>query len=620
MTINLLKSRLVIDEMSIKLNYKPKIYQYMDYENYESRLLRLAEINIMEAPQEHHLKEKQELEYFFQNVNNEKRNEMKSSVKLDNFLTCKNKFKNFLECTEANHALITAPTQVGKTNSIKGLVKKCLRRGIPVILSSDNKTDQQLQMYTRLTTELGQEKINFIMYENRSKFSKKFNQCVKEGETPIVFCLDNYSQIQNVSEVTFRKFLNFYEKIVIIHDEGDVVTRNDSGYENTEEASASHRSWVEYINDLEKVGTAVKRVFVTATPLNCLSHYEIMPEFIINLTPPESYVSYRDIQFVNQDTDRLVLYDNFVNRNRENDEYAACLLVMNRRVNAHLDLLESFSESLDYPDVFIHTYNSKGIHFEKYLPLEGKYDFALNEQTGYYTIKNCPISELYSIVKANGYRTVFTIGMDMISRGISFVGKDFDDPITATMMVYEPSGTLHNVALNQTIGRLTGTASPDLDRTLVCTPEVYHEYVSYNRNIEYTFQNLEEYSMLPIENRRALDRPVVKLQNHYGFRTPETDEDYTDEESIDGVKLRLLRKWCKEVNETVMSRVIYYMLDCDEYTCTVSKIKEDLEINDNNLASMRGLRSLNGKIICINDSVVTLNHRLVDSILESLDN
>lgn len=103
------------------------------------------------------------------------------------------RFETFLE-SRVKHALITAPTQVGKTNAVLDFIKECIARNIIVIVSSDNKTDQQEQMITRLRNGLLLSHCLLIKASDK-KFAKQFQYALNENLTPIIFSLDNSSQI-----------------------------------------------------------------------------------------------------------------------------------------------------------------------------------------------------------------------------------------------------------------------------------------------------------------------------------------------------------------------------------------------------------------------------------------
>jgi hypothetical protein len=114
--------------------------------------------------------------------------------------------------------------------------------------------------------------------------------------------------------------------------------------------------------------------------------------------------------------------------------------------------------------------------------------------------------------------------MDMISRGISFCSTEkTPDAMTANVMIYNPSKNIHNVAIAQRIGRLTGTARPDLQRYLYAPKNVYENYINYNINQKHyiaklqtqidntsSLETMKTIKMLK-ELTRGLDRKILRL-------------------------------------------------------------------------------------------------------------
>jgi Rad3-related DNA helicase len=101
----------------------------------------------------------------------------------------------FLE-SQVKHALITAPTQVGKTAAVLDFIHECIARNIGVIVSSDNKTDQQEQIMERLRKGLCLAHCKIIkVQQSIKKFTKDLETAFKNNLTPVLFCLDNATQI-----------------------------------------------------------------------------------------------------------------------------------------------------------------------------------------------------------------------------------------------------------------------------------------------------------------------------------------------------------------------------------------------------------------------------------------
>jgi hypothetical protein len=98
--------------------------------------------------------------------------------------------------------------------------------------------------------------------------------------------------------------------------------------------------------------------------------------------------------------------------------------------------------------------------------------------------------------------------------------------MAANIMIYNPSNKLHAVAINQTIGRLTGTARPDLKRILYSTKDVYNNYIAYNLNQKQYMTELlsnedgvssDRMKEIIFDKKlsRDLDRKKLKLEPNY---------------------------------------------------------------------------------------------------------
>jgi hypothetical protein len=424
---------------------------------------------------------------------------MKTTQDILSFNPTIERMNTFLE-SQKQHCLIYAPTQVGKTKAVINMIKKCIDyKRVAVIVSSDNKTDQQEQIYSRIETSLLGAHVDLIKCSKNTK--KNIISSLKQKLMPIVFCLDNFSQIEKTADafqlvLGKRKFKNHIDQVVIIHDEGDVVTKSSKTYKELRDAARSHQEWVDMIDTLSQ-SYNVKRIFVTATPENCVIKYNIKNKFIIDLEIPNDYVSYKQIQ--NKEIpstlkEMKTILQFHIEENSSKNDYGAILYITDRKINSHATFLKQF-EKLN-GNFVIHTYNSNGITTTVPSELFAKnLGDALKQEIKPY--KKCtidiPIRDFYQVVKDSGINTCITIGMDMIARGISYCSTaKTPDAMTATVMIYNPSKKLHNVALAQTIGRLTGTARPDLPRVLYAPLNVYTNYKNYNLNQETYIKKLKE--------------------------------------------------------------------------------------------------------------------------------
>ena len=78
------------------------------------------------------------------------------------------KYNQFLKSTKTN-ALIWAPTQVGKTSAMIDFIEACFKHDVPVMVSTDNKTDQCEQLYNRIVEALGGDDVKLLRVSDKIK-------------------------------------------------------------------------------------------------------------------------------------------------------------------------------------------------------------------------------------------------------------------------------------------------------------------------------------------------------------------------------------------------------------------------------------------------------------------
>jgi hypothetical protein len=285
----------------------------------------------------------------------------------------------------------------------------------------------------------------------------------------------------------------------------------------------------------------------------------------------------------------------------------------------------------------VNTYNSNGIStyirsvslankFEHQLK---KYEIKFTKKDKYYQIKNITIRKFYTIVKKIGENCVVTIGKDLICRGISYVGENQTEPITATTMFYKPGSTMHAVGICQTIGRITGCAMPSLNRRLYASKDVYDTYIKYNKNQEQFIKKIEKSNDSTITKdiieelvfnkyKRSIDRMKLNLtMNMEDTESEESeDSDYVEGE-IDGVDLAKLIKWIN--GKTLVGRMINYLYECEE-SITFNEFKEGLEYTESdkkfrdNIDGGRSLKAKYGKLWSVRDNTLKLNKNIKEYI------
>jgi hypothetical protein len=101
-------------------------------------------------------------------------------------------YKKYLESDTAN-GLIYGPTQLGKSNATIQFILACFELGVPAIVSTDNRSDQIEQLFTRVQIELTMvdDQTNLMKVSDR-KFDKNLKQNLLDNNHKfVIFCLDN---------------------------------------------------------------------------------------------------------------------------------------------------------------------------------------------------------------------------------------------------------------------------------------------------------------------------------------------------------------------------------------------------------------------------------------------
>jgi hypothetical protein len=546
-------------------------------------------------------------------------------------------YKRFIESNAIN-CLITARTQVGKTDATKKFIETCLDYKMPVIVSCDNKTDQLDQIFQRISDDLETENVVFVKAGN-TRLEKILSAAFKEKKQVIIFCLDNSSQIRRVKNhivlLTASENIKI-DRIALINDEGDVVTKDSNIETLNKEQSESHQEWLKMVEYLKRSNINLKRVFVTATPENVCYKYKV--EHIIRLQVPHNYVGYEKIDYIcledTKDIKEILMEEQ--NRRVLSKENGVILYCVDRKIYEN-GQDETFASVCSYlKKCVVNTYNGNGItarilnkrKFEKRLkefiqmnnddksknPIKYTNE-STNQNKNVYNIKGMAIKDFYQICKEIGSGIFVTIGMDLIARAISFVSSERSlDTVAATTMIYKPGTNLHAVGLAQAIGRITGTARPDLQRTLYAPKSVIENYLNYNENQEQYLKSnntFESMKKIVLQKRltRPLDRTKLKLKPKYAREQREQ----VDEE-IDGVDLTKLNNWLNDLSTTV-AKMIKYLYDQDR-ELTFSEFKNGImyigsdEDFLSNIRSGQGSRCRHGKLWNYLNGNITVNQAI----------
>lgn len=516
--------------------------------------------------------------------------------------------EQYTEFLENNYktGLFYAPTQVGKTLHVKDFINICTSKNLPIIISCDNKTDQIDQFYQRISDET--EDIVLLKILDR-KFSKKLRECFANKKQFIIFCLDNAAQVQKVKEqialiiALDRISVN---KIVVIHDEGDIITKDTNIGDIEETQAQSHQEWLRLFNFLQERYIFTKRVFVTATPENIVYKYDVQK--VIQLPVPSNYVGYEKIKYKPLDSEHHV--KKILIRQEKNLQSGIILYNTDRKIEKGQDV--AFKMICGYLGCVVNTYNGEGItaripkmkEFEQHLPPKTRY---IKQSEDVISLRDIPIADFYEICRLIGHTVIVTIGMDLLSRGISFVSRQkTPDAIAAVTMIYKPGLQMHAVGLCQAIGRITGTARPDLPRTLYAPQDVIDVYKNFNENQKQylsimtnaTMDVTTKHMMKDVELvkmiSRPLDRPKLKLKPVY-----KKSSDDKVNLKIDGVQTKNIKRWIN--NNSVVGRILRYLVDKEDCV-SIEELKEGIGYEEtikkltSNIDGGRSVEAKNGKL------------------------
>lgn len=466
--------------------------------------------------------------------------ETKHDEQIFNFLNTENQNKNIeitiTENTSSSvHSLIYGKTQIGKTGLIQKTISYSFINKFLTIVSCDNKLDQLEQMKNRMSNFFAnftdQTTIISIGQEKNNSIKKKIFSSISNGNFRIVLLLlDNGSQIKRLQKLFCNLSLgSYFKNVLLIHDEGDVITKNFN-LDIIENCQAkSHQEWLKLIKFFETNKLFVKRQFVTATPLNIMLLHGVSTENIIHI---EDSIEYRGVdKFKIIENEYVESVRREVNRIVEGDLNGSILLSLNRTNKGQEEILKNLvSQRINCP---IAIYNKDGItvslltikNLEYFRKLLNDKNVDYKTKDNNLIVLDTSISIFYKVLQDCGENCTVTIGCDLLNRGISFVAEkdpyEIIKPLTACVMFYKPSANVHCTKIIQDIGRITGCSRPDLERTLYTTESIIKDYktmiVNYENIIEkcklQDFVKVKEISNNIIHEyiKRDLDRPKLNL-------------------------------------------------------------------------------------------------------------
>ena len=570
-----------------------------------------------------------------------------------------------LDNENVSYGLIYAPTQVGKTAASIKFMTECLKRGNMVVYSTDNKYDQMDQSIERirktLEVELEHMDVDVLCIKTLSEkqFKSAFQKNLEKNTPTVILVMDNSSQIQKLTS----RFLTFQHEGMIIppyslmHDEGDVVTKDVNVETVSKEQAESHKAWILFCKFFADNLITLKRIFITATPENVVMKYKITN--VISLEVPSNYQGFNKINYkvlapsnipniIRQETNSIrdknqngiILYN--VERLREGNE----------KKSGQDNVLANVYQVAN--DIVVSIYNGNGI--SAYIPPEFRNKFKkemekFNQQKTksknriqftevtnhevvehFFQIKNLSISWFYQFCKNIGMDVVLTIGCDLMSRGISYCSiKKEPNALAATVMIYRPSPQRHCVGLVQTIGRLTGTSRPDLPRTLYAPQKIIDDYKKtcenecdfikaldeeLEKNPEMNSEEFFKTFHLKRELKRCLDRPQLHLRPLYKKEQVVVENGNLEQQEIHRLtndENGMFKRWAQVDNTSNIARFMKHGLDpnkeytkkeitdlCKEYGVVLSNIINSVLKNNKN----------HGKIIIKQETKYVLNPAL----------
>jgi hypothetical protein len=379
---------------------------------------------------------------------------------------------------------ITSKTQVGKTGAI---ITACNNITDALIsISSDNKKDQFEQMKSRLEGE--SIKVIDLNKPLKKTFFKDAIDSYNQDKKLVFMFLNNASKVKKWRSIFFELTRYIKDaKSISMYDEADTVTKTDTTIQEDlniiKNNFAVHREWVEYNAEVAKNSNinGACRVWITATPENCNILYKIKCKDTIVIPTPYYYTPINKHVPVENMTDIAQKFKEVIDDHRQHPERNECILFcIDRKNDEQHNIAKTYARNENCICVL---YNGKGIKI-----FDGEHEDTIHT---FETISQ--VLDHVSLTR-NG-KPVVVVGFALMNRGISFVGADRVNPMAATTMFYQGGKQAYAINIAQILGRITGTARPDLDtRTVYCREAVMLDYQKYleNQDTTYTAINLHE--------------------------------------------------------------------------------------------------------------------------------
>jgi hypothetical protein len=453
------------------------------------------------------------------------------------------------------NAILTSPTQVGKTKYIIDSISRRLGSGDIFVISCDNSLVQMSQMMSRLAE-------NGIVANVIGKVTPTVvAKMLSENKSVVIVMLNNSSQIGKLRTLYNKvRMLVSLKRNYFFHDEADILSKTDVGVDLSDSKVAiSHREWDAFFNTVSNSMVNTTRFWISATPENCSTIAGITGGKIVVLP---NAIGYRGVSdHVNWGGEFDAVSDE-IERIRPLDNGEVILYCVDRKNLEQESLCKRIS--CEFKCVTLNFNGKSAVLYKCGRLVNGMIDGTDS------------ISSILDKTRSlcSGF-PMAVVGFLLMNRGVSFVGSGLNPP-TATVMFYKGGVGAHMVGLAQRFGRITGTSRPDLDRRVVyCSTGIYSDYVAYLSNQKVAFDNLRsDETMCEIIKRcgglklgRDLDRPTLKRVNKKfseigvigdgrGVGIGVVDMD------LDKMK-RMVSSWSVVSNNTAIAKLFRRMISCD---------------------------------------------------------
>lgn len=462
------------------------------------------------------------------------------------------------------NAIITSPTQMGKTKYVIDACKLNENTGKLIIISCDNIRIQLSQLKARLTEE------NVINFNINNVSAPVVCGRLKNKKSVVIIMMNNHSQISKLTKLIIKmKFIKNPTRYVFFHDEADTINKTDivvSEAYSDRSIGISHRSWANLMDMIENSLIPSNRFWISATPENCSAISKIIGKDIIVLPHDENYrgITGHTNWDLKNDLNPMSHFKYEIERIRDIGVGRAgevILYCVDRRNKLQDEISKTLST--DYNCVTCcFNMNASMIYFNG-LPIRG----LINKRDTISTIL-----EKTRDFCASRNSPFVVVGYNLMNRGMSFVAKG-ESPPSATVMFYSGGVTSHVVGLAQRFGRITGTSRPDLNRRhIYCSDGMYKDYLNYLKNQEMAWNSLgleanKEIDVFKILKNmgdnanlliRPLDRPTLCTVNKEYRRIGSFFKRSID--INDGKMKRLIDSWSDPNNSDEIAKIFRRMI------------------------------------------------------------